>query len=105
VNIPQVVEGTFTGNGNSAFVRADGDLLLILTGPFSATIKLGTANPPADRSSTPSFTTLNQDEEGNDILFTAPVSTRLRVGAKGMLWRLECSGFVSGPVGYKLVSG
>lgn len=103
MNQPQIVNGVFSGNGNSAWVISQGDLFLHLTGPFTATIQLEIADPPPAGVATPTFNTLGNDAAGSPIQFTAPYSGRIIAGPPGILWRLKCSGYSAGPIGYKLI--
>ena len=103
MNVPQIVNGSFSGNGTSDYVKSDGELFLHLSDGFNATIQFEIADPPSPAGSTPSFTTLGKDSAGNAIQFTQGFSGRILTGPPGMLWRLKCSGYVSGPITFKLI--
>ena len=103
MNVPQIVNGVFSGNGTSDWVRSDGDLFLHLSDGFNATIQFEIADPPSPQGATPTFSTLGKDASGNPIQFTQGYSGRILTGPKGMLWRLKCSGYVAGPITYKLI--
>lgn len=92
------VIGAFSANGDSAvFTPAAGRAFNVsLWGTFSASVRLV-------RSFDGGTTFLPLTADGNGLMiFTAPVSEQWSEPETGVSYRLECSGFVSGTVNYRM---
>lgn len=90
--------GTFTGTGTSEPLLLRGDFNLLLSGTFVATVLLERS---FDGGAT--WQQMNLQNGGAGISFTAPINTVIETGPEiGVLYRLNCSAFTSGTVGYRL---
>ncbi len=90
-------EGLFTAIANSAPVLLVGRFNLALTGTFVATVKLQRS---FDGGAV--WQVVSRDVTGQEAAWSAPVSLAGEEPERGVLYRLACSAYTSGSVGYRI---
>ena len=92
-----LVSGSFTGTGQSASRRVQGQFNVSLWGTFVGTISV-------ERSFDNGATWINcsRDTAGTDNAFTAPTTQVLNEPENGVLYRVNCTAFTSGTINYRI---
>lgn len=89
--------GSFTGTGQSTPVQIYGRFNLSLTGTFVGTVQLERAD-----SSGGTFTVVSRDVAGTPATFsTAFQGLPIEEDEQGMWYRLNCTSYTSGTIGYR----
>jgi hypothetical protein len=92
-----LLTGSFSGTGQSNAVAIWGDFNLNLSGTFSATVQL-------ERSfdSQVTWTVVATDGIGTPAIYNKPIGLLGLEVEPGVYYRLNCTGFSSGPLNYRL---
>lgn len=95
------LEGSFTGTGQSAAVQLYGRFNLSLTGTFVGTVQLERSD-----SQSGTFTVVARDVAGTPASFTtAFAGLAMEEDEQGMWYRLNCTAYTSGTIGYRIGVG
>lgn len=92
-----IVENSFTGTGNSASFYFKGSFNIALWGNF-----VGTVKPQMSFDGGTTWLDITNINTGTAYSFTAPLVALLTQPESGVLTRLTCSAFTSGPINYRL---
>jgi hypothetical protein len=92
-----LVAGSFAGTGASSAVAVAGRFNINLTGFGSATVKVERS---FDNGS--SWHIASRDAAGTEAAYTANASLVADEPERGVLYRLNCTNFSSGPIVYRI---
>ncbi len=93
----EVLSGSFAATGQSAARAMAGDFNIALWGTFA-----GTVAPERSFDGGTTWLPVAKDTSGAAASFTVPTSLSISEPEKGVLYRLNCTAYTSGSIGYRL---
>ena len=96
----ELLEGTFTGTGQSSSVQMWGVFNLFIYGSFTGTVRL-------ERSFDGglNWIPVSASQSGADASYSAPMSLPFQESEDGMLYRLNCTAHSAGTISYRISQG
>jgi hypothetical protein len=92
-----MIAGSFAGTGPSAAIAVSGRFNITLGGFGSATVKVERSFDGGSN-----WHVASRDAAGNEAAYTANASLVADEPERGVLYRLNCTAFSSGPIAYRI---